>query len=224
MAVGGRRGRGRRAGGPARAPSSLAEAGPGLKAAASWRPALFWPLTALLLHGVGRPLLAPLTASWRPAPCKGGAPETSADCPGRGLWAPSSGPRARTTCLPLAYKGWTAQACGTGGGAAPEIQQVSWLMPSGHSSTPDGGGRGARPPQRERTRLPAPQAWATPGVAPSASPPRAEGAKRSRGRSGNLTRGPRGTLSVLLFFHRSQQPLWIFVQKVVSKLGKQEVA
>lgn len=89
-AGGGRRGRGRRAGGPGGLPAAWRRPEPGLKAAASWRPALFWPLTALLLSGVSRPSLRPLTASCRPGPSKGAAPQTSADC----CWRKAPGTRS----------------------------------------------------------------------------------------------------------------------------------
>lgn len=55
MAEGGRRGRGGGQEALRGLPAALRRPEPGLKAAASWRPALFWPLTTLLLQDGGRP-------------------------------------------------------------------------------------------------------------------------------------------------------------------------
>lgn len=99
-----------------------------------------------------------------------------------------------------------------GGSMAPEICRAPDTI------TPQTvGGAGLGPPLREK------EAQRHPGV--TLRPPgfMRGGCKNELRMEGPDPRPDRAPLC-LGFFHGSQQSLWIFVQKVVTKLGKQAVA
>ena len=89
-------------------------------------------------------------------------------------------------------------------------------MPSGHNYNPDG--RRPRPQSSiERERGGPPPSPGAPSVALRPAGFTAEWVKE-------LDPRPEGAPLHLVIFHRSQQPLWILVQKVVTKPSKQAVA